>query len=75
MPTKKKRINITLSKEMAVFLKRIALRDEVPEATKAAELLEEALELVEDEYFSALADKRVKEGGKFYSHREAWKKR
>ncbi len=74
MPTNKKRINITLSKDTAVFLRRIALRDEVPQATKAAELLEYALELEEDAYFSALAEKRMKQGGKSYSHRETWGK-
>lgn len=74
MPTKKKRLNITLKKDVALFLEKIALRDEVPQATKAAELLEQALELEEDAYFSALAEKRLKEGGKFYSHREAWGK-
>lgn len=39
MPTSKKRLNVTLSDDIALFLKKIALRDDVPEATKAAELL------------------------------------
>ena len=39
MPTNKKRINITLPNHIAIFLEEIALRDDVPQATKAAELL------------------------------------
>lgn len=74
MPTNKKRINITLSKDAAVFLYRIALRDEVPQATKAAELLELALELEEDAYFSALTEKRIKPNGRFLSHKDFWSK-
>jgi hypothetical protein len=74
MPTQKKRVNITLGKDTALFLKQIALRDEVPEATKAAQLLEYALELLEDEYFSKVADSRAKENKGFISHEEFWKK-
>ena len=58
MPTKKQRLNITLSKETAIFLKKIALRDDVPQATKVVELLEQALEIEEDKYFSEVAEKR-----------------
>ncbi len=74
MPTSKKRLQITLPEHMAVFLKRIALRDEMPEATKVTELLEKALELEEDEYFSSLADERVKQNKGFVSHEEFWNK-
>ncbi len=75
MPTSKKRLNITLSKDTALFLKKIALRDDVPEATKAAELLEKAMEIEEDEYFSAIADRRIadKHAG-WVSHKEFWSK-
>ena len=73
MPTSKKRINVTLSNEMAIFLKEIALRDDVPEATKAAELLEFALEIEEDAYFSKLAALRDTKKAKFLSHKKFWK--
>ncbi len=72
MPTSKKRINITLPKHVALFLKQIALRDDVPEATKARELIEKALLIEEDEFFSRLADERVKNNAGFVSHEEFW---
>lgn len=75
MPTLKKRLNITLSKEMAIFLEKISLRDGVPQATKASELLEKVMEIEEDGYFSAIADTRVadKSVGSL-SHKEFWSK-
>ena len=74
MPTKKKRLNITLPSEFAVFLEKISLRDNVPQATKAAELLAKAMELEEDFYFSTLADKKDKPKTRFISHEEFWSK-
>ncbi len=75
MPTSKKRINITLSKDTALFLQKIALRDNVPEATKASELLEKAMEMEEDEYFSAIADARAADKKTTWlSHDEFWAK-
>jgi len=73
MPTKKKRINVTLPKKLYVFLCGLAVRDEVPTATKAAELIEKAMEIEEDEYFSRLAEERDTPDAKFISHEEAWK--
>ena len=74
MPTSKKRLTVTLSKDVSVFLKKIAVRDNVPEATKAAELLEKALEIEEDEYFSTIADKRASDkNADAISHEEFWK--
>ena len=75
MPTSKKRINISLSKETALFLKKLAVRDDVPQATKAAQLLEKALEMEEDEYFAAIADERAADkSAKWISHEEFWSK-
>ena len=47
MPTSKKRLNLTLPKELALFLKKISLRDEMPQAAKALELIERGLEMEE----------------------------
>ncbi len=74
MPTKKKRLNLTLPKHVAVYLQKISLRDEVSQSQKAVELIEEALELAEDEYFAAIAAERIAKGGKYISHEEFWKK-
>ncbi len=74
MATLKKRLNITLPKEARVYLKKLAMVDQVPEATKAAELLQMALEIEEDAYFSTVADERLKKGKKSISHKEFWSK-
>jgi predicted DNA-binding protein len=72
MPTHKKYINITLPDDTAVFLQKISQHDNVPQATKAVELLEFALEMEEDEYFSILAEKRDTPDARFISHEECW---
>ncbi len=75
MPTLKKRLNITLSKEMALFLQKVSVRDGVPQATKASELLEKVMEIEEDEYFSTVADTRAKDTkAGTMSHDEFWSK-
>ena len=56
MPTSKQRLNLTLPKHLAVFLKKISLRDEVPQATKAVQLLERALEWEEGEFKKSFVD-------------------
>ena len=73
MPTSKKRLNITLPNHIAVYLEQIALRDNIPQATKAVQLLDVALEIEEDEYLSTIADKRATDSNKdFISHDEFW---
>jgi hypothetical protein len=44
MPTSKQRLNLTLPKNLAAFLKKISLRDDVPQATKAVQLLEQVMD-------------------------------
>ena len=74
MATIKKRINISVSKDIERALTRLALRDAVPQATKATHLLVQAIELEEDVVWDALARKREQNGGRYLSHREAWSK-
>ncbi len=57
----KKRINVSLPDSTVLYLQHIALRDQVPPATKAAELIEKALEMEEDAYLSAIGDARASE--------------
>lgn len=73
MATVKTRINISVPPETRRTLSRLAKRDSVPEATKAAQLLAIALEYEEDEAWNALAGKRDQHGAKFVSHEYAWK--
>lgn len=72
MATTKKRINISVSDEVEQAVATLASRDNMPQATKAAELLRLALEIEEDAYFAKVAEERMKEGGNRYSHAEAW---
>lgn len=73
MPTTKKRINISLSENMEVAISKLAWRDQVPEATKATELIQLALEIEEDSVWDKLATKRDAKNTTFLSHARAWK--
>jgi len=74
MATTKKRINISVSKDLDDVLGRLAKRDQVPQATKAEHLLRIALEIEEDQVLDEMARKR--DTGKtrpFLSHSLAWR--
>lgn len=73
MPTVKPRINITADPAIEFALRRAARRDRIPVASKAAELIELALDLEEDIALSCVADLRVRKPVKFISHADAWK--
>jgi len=73
MPTVKTRINVSLSDEVRRALTSLAHRDHVPEATKAARLLEFALEVEEDQAWNQLAEKRDTNKASYLSHKKAWK--
>lgn len=53
-------------------VRALAKRDQVPEATKAGELLRLALEIEEDRVLDELATKRDKKGVQFISHENVW---
>lgn len=72
MPTLKRRINITLPKTIDTVLTRVARRDGVPTATKAAELLQVALEMEEDVVWDKRASARDAAHARFVSHPAAW---
>lgn len=72
MPTLKKRTNISLDAELDEQLEKLALRDEMPKATKAAQLIKLAIELEEDIYLENTVQKRTSENTKFISHEDAW---
>jgi len=73
MATTKTRVNISLSDEIKSALKKLAIRDQVPTATKAERLLELALEIEEDQVWDKIAASRLKIKGKYLSHNQAWK--
>ena len=72
MSTTKKRVNISLSSPMENILAKLAKRDDVPQATKAAELIRIAIELEEDQVFDTITSERDIEKVKFVSHKKAW---
>ncbi|MDP3948686.1 MAG: hypothetical protein Q8Q17_01915 [bacterium] len=73
MPTTKKRINISVPKEIDEALAHLARRDQMPQATKALHLLQAALELEEDIVLDVIASKRDIRGARFVSHEQAWR--
>lgn len=72
MSTTKSRLNITLSDDAKQAIAKLARRDEVPDATLAARLIETALELEEDIVWDSLANKRDTPDVSFVSHDTAW---
>ena len=72
MPTTKKRVIITISKSVERALELLAKRDQMPQATKAAHLLETALELEEDRVWDQVATKRDTKDARLVSHKRAW---
>lgn len=57
---------------MENILAKLAKRDEVPQATKAAELIRIAIELEEDQVLDAVASKRDTSKAKFITHKKVW---
>jgi len=72
MPTNNKRINLALPPHMTAVLEKVAKRDNVPTATKVAELLSFALDIEEDVVLGAIAKKRDTKDAKYVSHKEVW---
>lgn len=73
MPTTKTRINISLPDGVKNALLKLARRDRIPAATKAARLLETALEIEEDQIWEEMAQKRDTKSARYLSHNKAWK--
>lgn len=73
MPTSKKRLNLTLPKDLEDMLIGFAKRDKVPVAAKAIEFLKIAIEIEEDAVWEQLASERDTPDAEFISHEDAWK--
>lgn len=73
MLTIKTRINISLSNSVRDALIKLARRDRIPQATKAARLLEIALEIEEDQIWDAIATRRDAKTVRYFSHDKVWK--
>ncbi len=73
MATTKKRINVSVSKDLDLILEKLAKRDQVPQATKAEHLLRLALEMEEDEILDTIASRRDQKSSKLVPHASAWR--
>lgn len=75
MATAKERINISVSTHTRKALRELAKRDQVPEATKAADLIELALDIEEDRVLEAIAHARDSKRTRWVSHAALWSPR
>ena len=73
MATSKKRLNISLPKDLEEAVYYLAKRDKVPQAAKVVELLNIAIEIEEDAIWEALAAERDTPDAVYISHEEAWR--
>lgn len=73
MTTKHPRLNITLNSEHMGLLSHLAAQEEKSLSALARDLIEEALELREDVYFSRIAAQRDTPDAAWVSHEDAWK--
>lgn len=69
----KQRMQITLGPDVGPAIRMLAKRDHVPAATKAAQLLRQAIEMEEDIYLSKIADERDVPGVKWIQAEDVWK--
>ncbi len=73
MGTAKQRVNITLDDEIYAALKNLSLKTKKTISGLGQELIEKALEINEDIFFSRKADERLKnKKTKKISHEKAW---
>lgn len=73
MTTLKKRINVSLDKEMAQSISLLAERKNQPKSAVIADLARKALHLQEDLTWAKLAESRKKSHkGRYLTHEEAW---
>lgn len=72
MPTAKKRINLTVEDDLFANLKQLAEKEQTSVANVSHALLERALELKEDHYFSKIGEERLSKKAKRISHEEIW---
>jgi hypothetical protein len=73
MATVKTRINVSVSDDIERSIIALAKRDQVPHATKAAELLRQAIEIEEDRVLDMIVSERDRGRTVFVSHKMAWR--
>ena len=74
MPTTKKRINITIDDELYRSLDKLSKKENGTLSSVSLRLIERAVELEEDLYFSRQAEKRLAKNEKRVPHSKVWDK-
>ena len=72
MPTVKRRINITVDDDLYRSLNKLSKKEKSSLSSVSLRLIEKAVELEEDLYFSRLADERLSKKEKRVAHDKAW---
>ena len=73
MSVAKRRINLTVDDKTYSVLAALSGKKRQKISTFSLKLIQQALEMQEDIYFSELADKRLSQKQKRISHIKAWK--
>ena len=73
MPSIKKRINLTVDDKTYIALEKLSGKKQQKISTTSLNLIQQALELQEDIYFSNLTDERLSKKQKRILHDKAWK--
>ena len=73
MSSAKKRVNLTVDYKTYSVLKSLSEKKQQKISTLSLHLIQEALDLQEDIYFSKIADKRLSQKQKRIPHNKAWK--
>ncbi|MBI4237678.1 MAG: toxin-antitoxin system, antitoxin component [Deltaproteobacteria bacterium] len=75
MPTQLPRINVTLERPLLTVVQRLAHRDDVSVSMKVRDLIRDAIELTEDDYWQRKATRRRATFNRrtALTHDEIWK--
>lgn len=73
MPSKKQRVNLTVSDKMAQQLQQIAEYQGLSVATVALDLIERSLELHEDEWLLDIITEREKTKTTYLTEKQVWR--
>lgn len=73
MPTKKHRINLTIDNDLYSAFEILSKNRNASFSAIAIALIQRAMEIEEDIYFSEIADERLKRKETIIPHKKAWK--
>ena len=72
MATVNPRLNITLDAEQLKLISKLARKEKRSRSAVAKNLIEQALDMLEDMALSQISEKRLKTNKKLYTHKEVW---